>query len=187
MPLEHRAAEHHISAANHHEAAARYHREASRFYLAGEDHAHAAHQALIAIGHAWLAIDYGKRANKYYVDQDVDALQKYVAPVPHLLAQPLETGGTLQTNLSCAEHHAKAAENHELAANHHSQAVPYCAEKNYVLAAREAHLAHGYAQHSVYHGIEATKLHVERQVRNPADCRNLETGDRSERACSDGN
>ena len=46
--------EHHLAAADHHESAALHHRNASKHYQEG-DHAHAAHQALIAHGHAQLA------------------------------------------------------------------------------------------------------------------------------------
>jgi hypothetical protein len=175
MSSEHSVAEHHISAASHHALAARYHREASRHYQTGKDHAHAAHQALVAIGHAWQAIDHAKQANKYYDDHGIDGLQKYVEPIPRFLEKSFQPGGVIQTSLSCAEHHAMAADHHEQAALHHGQAFQHCEDENYPLAAHEAQFAHGHAQHSVFHGIEAAKHHVEGQAQNPAERRTLAT------------
>jgi hypothetical protein len=173
MSAEHRAAEHHLSAANHHALAAQYHHEASRHYQLGKDYAHAAHQALAAIGQAWQAIDHAKQANRLYIGQGANALQKYMEPVPRFLEKPFETAGTIQTTLSCAEHHAIAAYHHEQAAQHHGQASRHCDDKNYPLAAHEARFAHGHAHHSIFHGIEAAKHHVERQGQNPTDRRTL--------------
>ncbi|PKU23031.1 hypothetical protein CWS72_18515 [Telmatospirillum siberiense] len=174
MAEEHRAAEHHRSAVSHHEAAARYHREASKHYQIGHDHAHAAHQALIALGQAWQAVDHAKTANGYYADHDIDSLQKYMEQVPRFLSKPYDSAGIPQTTLGCAEHHAVAADNHEQAAKHHRRAAQHCDEKNYMMAACEAHLAHGHAQHSIFHGIEAAKHHVDHQTQNPADRRELD-------------
>jgi hypothetical protein len=161
MTAKHRAAEHHASAAIHHEQAARYHREASRHYQTGKDYAHAAHQALVAHGHALQAIDRGNDASKYYAGHDGNALPNNPEPVPRFSAKTFETAGTTETNLSGAEHHAAAADHHEQAARHHGQASKHCDGKDYALAAHEAQIAHGHAQHSVFHGNEAAKHHVE--------------------------
>jgi len=59
--------EHHLAAADHHEQAARHHRQASKHYEE-KDHAHAAHQALIAHGHTQQAVRHGNEATKYHVE-----------------------------------------------------------------------------------------------------------------------
>jgi hypothetical protein len=161
MTAKHRAAEHHASAAIHHEQAVRYHREASRHYQTGKDYAHAAHQALVAHGHALLAIDRGTEASKYYAEHDGNTLPKYPAPVPRFPAESLETPETMQTNLSGAEHHVAAADHHEQAAQHHRLASKHCDGKDYAMAVQEAQIAHRHAQHSVFNGNEAAKHHVE--------------------------
>src|SRR5476651_332982 len=102
MSENHGAAEHHNRAAMHHTLAARYHREASRHYQTGKDYAHAAHQALVAHGHALQAIDRGNDASKYYAGHNGNALPNYPEPVPRFSAKALETAGTMETNLSGA-------------------------------------------------------------------------------------
>jgi hypothetical protein len=131
MTAKHDSAEPHASAAIHHAAAARFHREASRHYQVGKDHAHAAHQALLAHGHGLRAIERGYEASAYYA------------------------------TLNVSEHHAAAADHHEQAARHHGQAAKHRDEKDFALAAHEAQIAHGHAQHSVFHDNEAAKHHVE--------------------------
>ncbi len=59
--------EHHLAAAEHHERAAQHHRQASIHYE-GKDHAHAAHQALIAHGHAQQAVRHANEATKFHVE-----------------------------------------------------------------------------------------------------------------------
>jgi hypothetical protein len=173
MSAQHKTAVYHLYAANHHALAARHHHEASRHYQLGKDYAHAAHQSLVAIGHAWQAIDHAKQANRFYADQDANALQKYMEPVSRFLERPLGTAGPIQTTLSCAEHHARAADHHEQAAYHHGQASKHCDEMNFLMAAQEAQFAHGHAHHSIFHGIEAAKHHVEQQGQNPTERREL--------------
>jgi hypothetical protein len=56
MNTKHSKKEHLEAAASHHEQAGRFHREASRHFEAGKDFAHAAHQAMMAHGHALHAI-----------------------------------------------------------------------------------------------------------------------------------
>jgi hypothetical protein len=116
---------------------------------------------LVAHGHALQALDHGNEAGKYFAEHDGTVLPKYSESVPRFPAKSLETAGTVQTNLSGAEHHAAAADHHEQAARHHGQASKHCDAKDYVLAAHEALIAHGHAQHSVFHGDEAAKHHVE--------------------------
>jgi hypothetical protein len=60
--------EHHLAAATHHEQAAAHHRLASQHY-AEKDYAHAAHQALIAHGHAQQGIRHANEATKYHIEQ----------------------------------------------------------------------------------------------------------------------
>jgi hypothetical protein len=73
--------EHHLAAADHHDQAARHHRQASRHYEE-KDHAHAAHQALIAHGHTQQAVRHGNEATKYHVEhhgKDVPTTETIVA------------------------------------------------------------------------------------------------------------
>jgi len=156
MTEKYKAAEHHAAAAIHHQQAAQHHHEASRHFEIGKDYAHAAHQALIAHGHALHAMSYGNKASNSYVKHADAAL-----PVPPIPEEEPTTTGTIQPNLSGVEHHAAAARHHEQAARHHSQASRHCDEKEDALAAHEAQIAQGYAQHSVFHGEEAMKHHAE--------------------------
>ncbi|HEX4111900.1 MAG TPA: hypothetical protein VH020_05135 [Stellaceae bacterium] len=64
--------EHHLAAATHHEQAAMHHRLASQHY-AEKDYAHAAHQALIAHGHAQQGIRHANEATKYHIEQHDNA------------------------------------------------------------------------------------------------------------------
>jgi hypothetical protein len=154
MTARHRATEHHTAAAAHHAQAAMYHRESSKHYQIGKDYAHAAHQALIAHGHSLHAIDSSNEAGKYYAQHDGTA--KYPEPIARFTGKAL-----VETKLSGADHHAAAADHHEQAARHHDLACKHCDARDYGLAAHEAQVAHGHAQHSVFHGNEAAKHHVE--------------------------
>jgi len=158
MTVQDNVAEHHASAAFHHRQAAQFHREASRHYEIGKDFAHAAHQALIAHGHALRAIDHGNQAGKYYAGQDGSLLQKYPEPVPLAPAKAVEAA---ETDLSGSQHHAAAADEHEQAAEHHAQAAKRLDEKDYELAAHEAQMAHRHAHYSIFHDDEAAMHHVE--------------------------
>ena len=74
--------EHHLAAADHHEQAARHHRQASQHYEE-KDHAHAAHQALIAHGHTQPAVRHGNEATKYHLEhhgKDLPATATIPAP-----------------------------------------------------------------------------------------------------------
>jgi hypothetical protein len=157
MTGKHKAAERHAAAAFHHGQAARSHREASIRYRGEKDYAQAAHQALVAHGHSLHAIEHGGEARKYYAERAANAPSKYPETVPRSPARSLESA----TDFSSAEHHAAAADHHEQAARHHVLASKHCEEEDYELAAQEAQIAHGHAQHSVFHGNEAAKHHVE--------------------------
>jgi hypothetical protein len=158
MANQHGAAAHHASAAAHHNEAARYHREASRHYLVGKDYAHAAHQALVAHGHALHAVGRGHEANKYYLQNDRNAPVKPAEP---------PAGGTSPGKMAAiphvnsAKHHAAAADRHHEAMEHHGLARSHCDERDYELAAHEARIAHSHAEAAVFHGEEAAMHHVE--------------------------
>jgi len=156
MTEEYRAAEHHGSAAVHHQQAMRYHREAATHYQVGKDYAHAAHMALVAHGHGWQAIDHGKQANTFYIDQDGKS-----ATVPRFPSRSLEAMGKEQAELGCQAHHATAADHHEHAARQHDEASKHCGGKNYSLAARAAQMAHSHALQATFHSNEAAKHHAE--------------------------
>jgi hypothetical protein len=161
MTDNHNAAEHLRSAALHHQRAGQFHREASRHYQIGKDYAHAAHQALIARGHALQASDHEDDAGAYFSEHNGNVLRKHSEPVLGLPAKSLEAPEATQANLSGAEHHAAAADHHDLAARHHGEASKHYDAKEYALAAREVEIAHGHTQRSVFHGDEAAKHHVE--------------------------
>jgi hypothetical protein len=160
MTARHTAAEHHASAAAHHEQGARYHREASRHYQIGKDYAHAAHQALVAHGHAMQAIMYGNEARKFYAEHNGPHSLKFPDPVPRCAEKSLE-GQEAMNDPSSADHHTAAAGHHEQATKLHRQAAKHCEADDDASAVQEAHVAHGHAQASVFHGDEAAKHHVE--------------------------
>src|SRR6185312_9127864 len=76
MTENHRASEDHRTAAMHHTHAAQYHHESSRHYETGKDYAHAAHQALVAHGHALLGLKYGGAAHGHYAGHHLTDLPK---------------------------------------------------------------------------------------------------------------
>ena len=63
------------------------------------------------------------------------------------------------------DHHALAADHHEQAAKHHRNAAKHFDSEAEDDGAREAHLAHGHAQHAITHGHEAAKGHADRQAK----------------------
>jgi hypothetical protein len=132
MNSKHGKKEHLEAAASHHEQAARLHREASRHFEEGKDFAHAAHQAMLAHGHALHAID---RAN--------EALKHHGAP---LVVPP-------------AQHHAIATELHQQAARHMRTAASQF-DQDRGAVAHETQLAFALALRGLSHSNEAAKLHV---------------------------
>jgi len=148
---------HHASAAHHHMQAAHYHREASRHYQVGKDYAHAAHQALLAHGHAMQAIAQGDKAKQYYDGHAGKGSLKYPeAPRSAGMLPEMAPAG-----LSGVDHHAAAADHHDKASWHHDQAAKHDEKKDHVPAGQEAQLAHGHARYAVFHGDEAAKHHIE--------------------------
>jgi hypothetical protein len=131
---------HHLSAQPHHEQAARFHREASRHFEAGKDFAHAAHQALIAHGHALQALEFELASNVYYVGL---AARKDAPDTPssHLHHAATESEGSTNISLSCAEHHTAAADLHEEACRHLSRIAGHFQKSKIGEGAREAKLA----------------------------------------------
>lgn len=161
MPQNHDAAVHHAAAAAHHEAAKRHHRSASLHYREGKDHVHAAHQSLIAHGHALRALDLGYAASKLH------AMRQGFALPPHRESGDGVYGaqdGATPISMAARDsgaHHETAAELHDNAARHHAYAVEHLDRKDHGQAVHAAQLAHSYAQRSIYHGDEAAKHHVE--------------------------
>ena len=161
MTARHLAAEHHQSAAFHHQQAAQFHHEASRHFETGKDYAHAAHQALLAHGHALRAFDGENAAGKYYKEHAPEAALKPEQSELHFAPKSAEDAKAGQTMLSGAEHHAAAADHHEQAARHNAEAAQHLNENNHDLAAREAQLAHRHAHYSVFHDDEAAMHYTE--------------------------
>ena len=147
---------HHLSAQPHHEQAARFHREASRHFEAGKDFAHAAHQALIAHGHALQALEFELAANVYYAGH---AARKDAPDTPssNLHHAATDSKGNTNIGLSCAEHHAAAAGLHEEACRHLSRVAGYFQKSKIGEAAREAKLALDLAVRAAFHSNEAAK------------------------------
>lgn len=136
--------EHLEAAASHHEHAGRFHREASRHFEAGKDYAHAAHQAMLAHGHALHAI---YRAN--------DAV-KQNSTTPLIVPPP---PGPAASSATAAQHHAMAADLHEQAALHlRSAARQFDQDRDAV--AHEARLAFSLALSALSHSNEAARQHV---------------------------
>ena len=161
MTENHMASEHHRTAARHHTQAANYHHESSRHYENGEDYAHAAHQALIAHGHALLGLKYGDEAWAHYAGHHLSDLPKPSDPGPSVAVRSLGVVETTPGEISGAAHHAAAATHHEQAAHHHQEAAKLCGEKDDARAPHEAQMAHRHAHYSFFHDDEAAMHHVE--------------------------
>jgi len=159
MTEEYRAAEHHGSAVVRHQQAMRFHREAALHYQRGQDYALAAHMALVAHGHGWQAIEHGRQANTYYIEQESPPAPTETAPGSP--SGSLNATGTELTTPDCQAHHAAAADHHAHAARHHGAASKHGDEKNYSLAAREAQIAHSHALQATFHSNEAASHHAE--------------------------
>jgi hypothetical protein len=155
MTAEHETGNRHAAAAAHHQQAMHYHRAASTHYEVGKDYAHAAHQALLAHGHALLAIERAREAEVGYVP----STPKKAEDRSHLIVS--DAAGPIDGIFSGSAHHAMAADHHEQAMGHHHAAAEHCAAMEYVLAAHEAQQAHDHARRAVIYGDEAAKHHVE--------------------------
>lgn len=144
MNTKHSKKIHLEAAASHHEQAARYHRAASRHFEPGQDHAHAAHPAMMAHGHTLHAIDQA---------HDAGAHSTSAPPVT-----PASTGSAANSE-TAAKHHAMAAELHEQAAQHMRHAVKLF-DQDRSAVAHDAQLALSLALRALSHGNEAARLFV---------------------------
>jgi hypothetical protein len=163
MADNNRAAEHHVAAAMQHMQASRHHRESARHYETGKDFAHAAHQSLLAYGHAIRAVKAGDEARTHYAQHHLGVLPKPSAadPASRPVVAILDAAGTPPAHLNGVDHHIAAATHHEQAARHHKEAARQCSEKAYARAAHEAEMAHRHAHYSIFHFNEAAMHHVE--------------------------
>ena len=168
MPQKHEAAGHHAAAAAHHEAAKRHHRAASVHYRVGKDHAHAAHQSLVAHGHALHALDRGYEASKLYATPPGLALPPHREAAGGVLNAPDGATQITAAARDVGSHHEVAAELHDNASRQHIRALEHLDRKDHGQAAYDAQLAHGYAQRSIYHGDEAAKHHSEHYGATPS-------------------
>jgi hypothetical protein len=161
MTAEQGALRHHTSAAAHHGHAAEFHTAASRHYQIGKDYAHAAHQALVAHGHAMLALEHGQEARDCYAGSAGGPLPGCVERAK--IRSP-ETSLTSPPSLSEAERHTAAAWHHVEASRHHAKASTHCDAIHYVRAADETEAALGHARHALHHGNGAAMRHAERDI-----------------------
>ena len=143
-----------------HEHAARLHIDASRHYVAGKDYSHAAHQALVAHGHALLALAQGQEMSDHYREKASIEMATVKEPFLHFDPISLDPSGIVQSSLHVAEHHEAAAELHEHAARYLRQATKHYEEGKVALAAHEAQAAHAIALCAIDHSNEAAKHHA---------------------------
>ena len=127
------------AAALHHEQAARFHREASQYYEAGKDYDHAAHQAVLAQGHALFAIDESNAA------------------VKHAGGPP--SASAVESGLTAAQHHAAASELHVQAAQHLRRAAKLFDDDRSAVA-HESQLGFSLGSRALAHGNEAARQYV---------------------------
>lgn len=144
MNTKHSKKGHLEAAASHHEQAARYHRGASRHFEAGQDYAHAAHQAMMAHGHTLHAIDQAHDAGVHS------------AGTPPITPASTASGANSE---NAAKHHAMAAELHEQAAQHMRHAVKLF-DQDRGAVAHDAQLALSLALRALSHGNEAARLFI---------------------------
>ncbi len=149
------AAAHHDAAAAHHEHAAACHREASRHFQTGKDFGIAAHQAMLAHGHALHAVRQGDEARSLYAPHH---LSTWTPP-----ADPGADGSKSGESVPSAivPRHAAAERYHTQAALHHKQAAMLFIERQYARAAHEAQMATRHAHHSIFHEDEAALHYIE--------------------------
>jgi hypothetical protein len=127
------------AAASHHEQAALFHREASQYYEAAKNYEHAAYLAVLAHGHAQHAID------------EVHVAAKH--------ASAPSAAGSVESDLTAAQHHGAASALHTQAAQHLRHAVKlFDADRSAV--AHETQLALALALRALVHGNEAAKQYV---------------------------
>lgn len=138
------------AAASHHEQAARYHHGASRHFetAQGQDHAHVAHQAMMAHGHTLQAIDEAHEAGAHSTG----------AP-PTTPASTAPGASNTSVVSAAAKQHAAAAELHLQAAQHMRHAVKLF-DQDRGAVAHDAQLALTLALRALSHGNEAARLFV---------------------------
>jgi hypothetical protein len=160
MKTNHSANAQETLAPSSHEHAARLHIDASRHYVSGKDYSHAAHQALVAHGHALLALAQGQEVSDHY--REKASIEMATVKEPFLHFDPISLGpsGIVQSSLHVAEHHEAAAELHEHAARYLRQATKHYEEGKVALAAHEAQAAHAIALCAIDHSNEAAKHHA---------------------------
>ncbi len=138
-------ADHHLAAARHHHQAARHYREAGRHFQTGKDFEHAAHQAVLAQGHAGHA-----------QAEELQAQQFYLA---HGATPPPGTDDDIPR--AHDENYAAAAHHHEQAARHHGHAVQFNERHDHSKAALETYYAQSHGRHSAFFGTQAAMVHSE--------------------------
>ena len=148
------------SGQSHHEHAARLHNDAAKHYNEGKDYSHAAHQALVAHGHALLALTRAQELSDRYLEQG--NLKSSIVKEPVLRSDliSLSPAGVVQSSLHVAEHHLAAAELHQHAARYLRQASRHYEEGDVSLAAHEAQAAHALTLCAIDHANEAAKHHA---------------------------
>ena len=96
MGSEQSAGGHHSSAAAHHGQAPNFHREAASRYKVGKDYVHAAHQALVAHGHAMRALEHGHVSSTFYAEHNAGALPGFLERATRKPAGPSKPLSLLQ-------------------------------------------------------------------------------------------
>jgi hypothetical protein len=144
MSTKHSKKVHLEAAASHHEQAARYHRGASRHFEVGhQDYVHAAHQAMMAHGHALHAIDEAHHAGAHSAG-----------------AQPTTAAaGSGANSEAAAKLHVAATELHEQAAQHMRHAAKLF-DQDRSAVAHDAQLALSLALRALSHSNEAARLFI---------------------------
>jgi hypothetical protein len=158
--------DHHASAAVHHILSMQAHVSASRHYQVGKDYAHAAHQALVAHGHALQALQRGQIASDNYAGHDGNPLMRMLGHA--VAASSTSTAVTSPISLDLAQRHLRAAEHHQFAAVHHAAAGQFHDGGHYVRAAHETRRALDHGKHGLFHGNEAARHHVEHYGSHPS-------------------
>jgi hypothetical protein len=144
MNAKHGRKRHFEAAVSHHQEEGRFHRETSRHFEAGNDFSRAAHQAMMANGHALHAID---RAN--------DAL-KHNAGTPQIAPPPPSFA---ENSPSAAQHHAMAAELHKQSALHLRSAARHF-DQDRGAVTHETQLVFSLERRALSHNDEATRQQV---------------------------
>jgi hypothetical protein len=160
MKTTHGRKTHDGSPHSHHEHAMRLHHDAAKHYNEGKDYAHAAHQALVAHGHALLALALAQEAFDRYLKLGNLEPSPVKASAGRSEPVSLSPAGLVQSSQHVCEHHLAAAELHEHAARYLSQAGAHYAQGDVALAAHEAQAAHALTLCAIDHANQAAKHHA---------------------------